>query len=803
MTLSSWSYKQTCMDKLQRDGVLQPTHDESLEKCKSCIFGKMARKSFPHQVERAKDLLGLIHTDVCGPFRTVSREDASYFITFTDNFSPYGYVYLMKYKHEVAETFKVFQNEVENQLDKKIKAIRSDREGEYLRYPKEAMGYYFYYPLENKIFVARNAKFFENYLMVQEARHNRVIYIRIGVLAESSQPSESLIGVKCNTCGSTIHFTTDHNEFDHFKRGEKIQATKAKEPTKNGCSRSITGVKSYMHKYVEQLGPKVVFGDNSSCITEGYGSRNLSSMFINHEKYTLVIVDEYSRMLENQNDVKVKQIRTDNRTEFRNYELESFCDEKEISHNFSSPYTPEQNGVAKRKNRTLIEAARIMLNGSVLSQHFWTKAIKIASNSDISYYVIPHGRSLTELTQEKYVPEVIALNEHEPPHTEDTKGPPDLINTEGTHEQNVQDEQIISQPTESPLWDNTEASLHITELLIPDITQSQISNSISTSSHPVPQDRWSKDQHIKLENIIGDPGEGMCTKSMAAKLTAASAIFQMGVKSAFLNGKLKEEVYVKQPPGFESSKFPGYVCKLDKALYGLKQAPKAWYETLSTFLVQNKFVRGRIDNILFIYKSKGYVLLVQVYVDYIIFGSTSYKLYKQFEKLMTKKFEMSMIGELTYFLGLQIKQDDKGISICQEQYTMNILKKYEISYYSSVKTPMVSPNNFGPDLAGKLVSETSYRGMIGSLMYLTATRPYIQFSIVLCARHQSNPKESYLIVVKRIIRYLKGTPNLGLYYPKCSGFDLKRYSDSDYAGCNMDRYSTSGACRILGRKLVS
>nr|GEU52379.1 hypothetical protein [Tanacetum cinerariifolium] len=120
------------LDMLQRDRLLQPTHDESHKKCKSCISGKMARKPFPHQVERAKDLLGLIHTGVCGPSRIVFREDANYFITFTDNFSRYGFVYLIKHKHEMFETFKVFQNEVENQLDKKIKAIRSDRRGEYL-----------------------------------------------------------------------------------------------------------------------------------------------------------------------------------------------------------------------------------------------------------------------------------------------------------------------------------------------------------------------------------------------------------------------------------------------------------------------------------------------------------------------------------------------------------------------------------------------------------------------------------------------------------------------------------------------
>nr|GEU49807.1 hypothetical protein [Tanacetum cinerariifolium] len=124
--------KKKCIDMLQRDGLLQPTHDESHEKCKSYISGKMACQPFSHQVERAKDLLGLIHTDVCGPFRTMSREGANYFITFTNDFSRYSFVYLMKHKYEVFETFKVFQNEVENQLSKNIKAIRSDRGGKYL-----------------------------------------------------------------------------------------------------------------------------------------------------------------------------------------------------------------------------------------------------------------------------------------------------------------------------------------------------------------------------------------------------------------------------------------------------------------------------------------------------------------------------------------------------------------------------------------------------------------------------------------------------------------------------------------------
>ncbi|GKC33904.1 retrovirus-related pol polyprotein from transposon TNT 1-94, partial [Tanacetum coccineum] len=322
--------------------------------------------------------------------------------------------------------------------------------------------------------------------------------------------------------------------------------------------------------------------------------------------------------------------------------------------------------------------------------------IQYQVDSDVSYYIIPHGRSLTEHTQENHIHEVIAPNEPDIPHIEDTEGPPDLIRT---HEQNVQNDQMIIQPTDIPSGNNIEVSRSITKSLVPDVTQ------------------WSRDQHIELVNIIGYHDEGMLTRSMATKLIAASAskclfadflseiepkkvseaqkhlgwvdamqeelnqfcrnkvwtlvslpygktsigskwvfrnkkdehVYQMDVKSAFLNGKLKEEVYVKQPNGFESNEFPDYVYKLDKALYGLKQAPKA----------------------------------------------------------------------------------------C-----------------SSVKTPMVPPNNLGPDLAGKPVNETSYRGMIGSLIYLTAIRPDIYFSIFQC-------------------------------------FDLKGYSDSDYAGCNMDKKSTS------------
>ncbi|GKA36240.1 putative ribonuclease H-like domain-containing protein [Tanacetum coccineum] len=245
-------------------------------------------------------------------------------------------------------------------------------------------------------------------------------------------------------------------------------------------------------------------------------------------------------------------------------------------------------------------------------------------------------------------------------------------------------------------------------------------------------------------------------------------VYQMDVKSAFLYGKIEEEVYVCQPPGFEDPDFPDRVYKVEKALYGLHQAPRAWYETLSTYLLENGFQRGKIDKTLFIKRDQGDILLVQVYVDDIIFGSTKKMLYTKFKKMMHKKFQMSSMGELTFFLGLQVKQKEDGIFI-----------------------------------NGKDVDEHLYRSMIGSLMYLNSSRPDILFAVCACARFQVNLKSLHLHVVKRIFRYLKGQPKLGLWYPKDSSFDLVAYTDRDYAGASLDRKSTTRGCQFLGCRLIS
>jgi hypothetical protein len=280
-------------------------------------------------------------------------------------------------------------------------------------------------------------------------------------------------------------------------------------------------------------------------------------------------------------------------------------------------------------------------------------------------------------------------------------------------------------------------------------------------------------------------------------------LFQMDVKSAFLNGPIKEEVYVEQPPGFEDDRYPDHVYKLSKALYGLKQAPRAWYECLRDFLISNAFKVGKADPTLFTKTCNGDLFVCQIYVDDIIFGSTNQKSCEEFSRVMQQKFEMSMMGELKYFLGFQVKQHKDGMFISQTKYTQDLLKKFGMKDAKPAKTPMGTDGHLDLDKGGKSVDQKAYRSMIGSLLYLCASRPNIMLSVCMCARFQSDPKECHLVAVKRILRYLVHTPCFGIWYPKGSTFDLIGYSDSDYAGCKVDRKSTSGTCQFLGRSLVS
>jgi hypothetical protein len=277
----------------------------------------------------------------------------------------------------------------------------------------------------------------------------------------------------------------------------------------------------------------------------------------------------------------------------------------------------------------------------------------------------------------------------------------------------------------------------------------------------------------------------------------------MDVNSDFLNGKINELVYVEQPPGFEDPRNLNHVYRLKKGLYRLKQAPRAWYERLSGFLVKQDFKRGMVDTTLFTKDINRDIFIYQIFVDDIIFGSTNDALSHEFATMMSREFEMSMIGELNFFLRFQIKQMDHGVFVSQDKYLKDILKNFDMENCKPNKTPMATNAHLNLDVEGKLVDQSLYRSMLRSLLYFTAFRPDIMFSVCLYARFQANPKELHLKAFKRILKYLKHTPNIGLWYPKGANLTLVGFSDSDFARSLVNRKSTFGACHFLGCSVVS
>ena len=668
--------------------------------------------------------------------------------------------------------------------------------------------------------------------------------------------------------------------------------------------------------------------------------------------------------------MKIKHIRSDNGTEFKNSGLDDYLDELGITHELSAPYTPQQNGVVERKNRTLVEMARTMLDEYKTPHRFWIDAIDTACHiinrvylhkffkktayelltdkkPNVSYFKVfgakcwirdPHHNSKfapkahegfmlgygkdshtyrvfnnvlhkvvetvdvrfdeTNGSQREHLPSVI--DEPAPEETIKFKATEDVIPTEESAEEFIPEheerranapeenaeengaeenaDQILQrQPAHPRIAKEVQVEKIINDIKAPGpLTRSKASHLSNFCGHyafvsitePTKVDEaflepeWIQAMQEELHqfelnnvwelvkrpdprkhNIIGtkwiyrnkQDENGLVVRNKArlvaqgytqvegidfdetfapvARLEAIRillayanhhdiTLYQMDVKSAFLNGKLEEEVYVAQPPGFEDPKNPDKVFRLNKALYGLKQAPRAWYDTLKEFLMKKGFKPGSLDPTLFTKSYDGELFVCQIYVDDIIFGCTDQRYSDEFAYMMSEEYQMSMMGELKFFLGLQIRQQRNGIFISQEKYLKDVLRKFGMQDCKGVKIPMPTNGHLCTDENGIDFDHKVYRSMIGSLLYLCASRPDIMLSVCMCARFQATPKESHHKAVKHILRYLAHTPTLGLWYPKGSAFDLIGYSDSDYAGDRVDRKSTSGTCHFLGRSLV-
>ncbi|GJT04957.1 putative ribonuclease H-like domain-containing protein [Tanacetum coccineum] len=695
---------------------------------------------------------------------------------------------------------------------------------------------------------------------------------------------------------------------------------------------------------------------------------------INHASYCLVITDDctrfswvfflaskdetsgilqnFIRQIENQLSHRVKIIRSDNGTEFKNRDMLEFCGNKGIKQEYSNARTPQQKGVGERMNITLIEAARTMLADSLLPTTFWAEAVSTAcyifnrvrvtkpqnktpyellfGHKPIISYIRPFGCHVTILDtlsvlgkfdgksdegflvgyslnskayrvynlvtkrvevnlhvnflkdkpnvkgvgyrwmfdidyltdSMNYIP--VSLENQANPHA----GTSEVTNNAGTSqttnsnasEEKDEEVELIVVPsavkiTEEKVESRTSSTNSKKEEILTEPQQGKKVSSTDTlednpkiqsfrrnfpnafrdintgrldlDDSPMPEleifhksetgifDEASYDEEgvitdfnslpteievsptptLRIHNIHpksqiigglnvsswGRGGGGGVEPKMIADSLQMTAVQAM--QETLLQFKLQQvgscrstawnEVYVSQPLAFVNPDHPKKVYKVVKALYGLHQAPRAWISCWFKCMWC------------------------------IIFGSTNKSWCDEFEALMKSRFQMSSMGELTFFLGLQVKQNKAGIFISQDKYIVEILKKFDLVNVKAAITPMETKVAMTKDEEAIDVDVHLYRSMIGSLMYLTASRPDIMYAICVCLRFQVTLKTSHLNVVKRIFKYLKGKPNLGLWYPRESPFDLEAFSDSDYGGSNLDRKSITGGCQFLGQRLIS
>ena len=281
-------------------------------------------------------------------------------------------------------------------------------------------------------------------------------------------------------------------------------------------------------------------------------------------------------------------------------------------------------------------------------------------------------------------------------------------------------------------------------------------------------------------------------------------IYQLDVKSAFLHGKLNEEIFVEQPCGYVQKGNEQKIYKLKKALCGLKQAPRAWYSRIKAYFLKEGFEKCDYEHTLFIKTNKeGKVLIVSLYVDDLIFTGNDELMFIEFKHSMKHEFDMTDLGKMRYFLSLEVFQKSDGVFISQKKYALEVLHRFGMDRSNSICNPIVPGFKFVKDEGGAKVDKTYYKQVVGSLMYLKATRPDMMFVVSIISRYMENPTELHLQTAKRVLRYLQGTFGFGIFYRKRGDDELVAYTDSDYAGDLEDRKSTSGYVFLLSSGAIS
>ena len=711
--------------------------------CEACAEGKLHRLKFPTGGgNRAKAALDLVHSDVCGKVSTKSLSGSEYFLTFIDDKTRYTWVYILKSKADVFRRFLEWKALVENSMGRKLKTLRTDNGGEFTSAEFER------HLQENGIRHQTTTPKTPEQNGVAERMNRTVVEMARSMLSDAKLPRR--FWAEAVTTAVYLRNRSPTSAVDGMTPFEALTGAKP-----NVDMLRVFGCLAYVHVAKDER--RKFDSKARRCIFLGYGTERKAYRLYDAERQKII----------SSRDVIFD---------------ESKCG---IEEERIPTCTGHMNSDNDDKSTTEDEVPEIKVE-------------------------IPEIKDEEPVSEDEE-----SVIEDEPKRPVRLRKPPDMYGDWATLTRGATEPTSVHEVMKSPdkeKWksamENEMKSLHSNDVwdLVPLPAGRKVVGSKWVFKVKVAAD-GAVDRHKARLVAQGfsqkyglDYDETFCpvvrSESVRAVIALAAGrklkLHQLDVTTAFLNGTLDEEVFMKQPEGFVVNGKENLVCKLKKSIYGLKQSPRCWNVALDSHLKSIGLQQSASDPCLYT-APEGEMAIVAVYVDDILIATESEKKMRELKKCLSKKFDVKDLGELTSFLGVQVNHDPRGIWIGQPGYTTRVLEKFGMAEAKPVSTPVDTSVKLASKSESPEFAASTYQSAVGCLLYLSNwTRPDLTFAVSKVARYSADPRQEHWTAVKRILRYLKGTINYGITYSKDSRDDLVGYCDADWAGDVCDRKSTSG-----------
>lgn len=711
--------------------------------CEPCVKGKMARVSFPPVGEiKTKRQLELVHSDVCGPMENTSIGGCRYFVTFIDDYTRYSSVYFIKEKSEVFTKFKQFATFVENQTGLHIGTLRSDRGGEYLSNEFAA------YLSEKGIHHQLTAGYSPQQNGVAE-RYNRTICESARAMLVQAELPKRFWAEAMSTAvyvRNRVFTSALKCAVTPFQRWFNIKP--------NVSHLRVFGCVCYAHipdqlrQKLDAKAQKLRFMGYSSQ-TKGYKLYDESTGKMVVRRDVSFREDSFSQENENGND--------------QSPQTEQLDASSDGSTSQSSVPELQSGDHPRRTERISKPPVRFGYDeyAENVAHHVAYRACEIVEPATF--------QEARESAQSK---EWMAAAQTEY----------DSLASSKTWEL------VELPPDRRPVGCKWVFKVKIT----PDGSVDRFKGRLVAKG-------YSQEYGVDYDETFAPVVSFTAVRTLLSYgLQRGMVVGQMDVVTAFLNGCLEEEIYMTQPEGFEKPGESHLVCKLRKSLYGLKQSPRCWNGVLDSFLKSIGFENSSAELCVYVRDGSGIKTIITVYVDDLIILSDSQREMDSVKAALSAKFKMKDMGDLRYCLGINIECSDSTTKLQQTSYIESVLKRFNMENANSVSTPSDVSVKLVKDDGSKLVDKALYQAMIGSMLYIAiATRPDIAHAVGVLSRFNSCPNATHLTAAKRVLRYLKGTKDVGLTYTKGSEL-VTGYTDASWADSLDDRHSTSGVIFIYG-----